>query len=59
MRPSHRPPLVRVVFQEAGGKVTDTRGEPLDFSLGAKLPREVGAARRLADLSFSADYPSL
>eukprot|EP00752_Nemacystus_decipiens_P001879 g1810.t1 len=30
-----------VVITEAGGKVTDTRGEPLDFSLGAKLPREV------------------
>ncbi|CAM9804622.1 unnamed protein product, partial [Hapterophycus canaliculatus] len=30
-----------VVIREAGGKVTDTRGEPLDFSLGAKLPREV------------------
>lgn len=23
--------------------MTDTRGEPLDFSLGAKLPREVGS----------------
>ncbi|CAM9158956.1 unnamed protein product [Ectocarpus fasciculatus] len=30
-----------VVIREAGGKVTDTRGEPLDFSLGTKLPREV------------------
>lgn len=28
-------------LQEAGGKVTDSRGESLDFSLGAKLPREV------------------
>eukprot|EP00904_Undaria_pinnatifida_P009804 jgi/Undpi1/5954/HiC_scaffold_2.g01228.m1 len=33
-----------VVIREAGGKVTDSRGEPLDFSLGGKLPRERGSS---------------
>ena len=30
-----------VIVEEAGGKVTDTAGRPLDFSCGAKLPPEV------------------
>ncbi|CAM9447808.1 unnamed protein product, partial [Discosporangium mesarthrocarpum] len=30
-----------VVIQEAGGRVTDSNGVALDFSQGAKLPKEV------------------
>lgn len=43
----HLRTCVRVTWfpQEAGGKVTDSRGELLDFSLGAKLPREVWNGR--------------
>ncbi len=31
-----------IVVEEAGGKVTDFRGKPLDFSLGRKLENNIG-----------------
>ncbi len=30
------------VVEEAGGRVTDLEGVPLDFSLGARLERNLG-----------------